>query len=205
MRCNEVRGLLSDHVDSALSAEVAGRVEKHLAACLGCRAEAEAQVQARDALQGIALEEPPSGLGAAIKFGSKRRPRMNPLAWLAPAAGAAAVALFFLLQPPPVPKDGAPQRQNLQVESAVSKTFEAERAYLDAIVELEREVSETSMTWPEDIQGVFEVNLTIIDRVITDCRRLVAARGADPEAHQYLLAAYEDKVDLLTEALNWVF
>jgi len=205
MRCNEVKGLLADHVDSALSAEVAGRVERHLAECPGCRTEAEAQSRARNALQGIALEDPPPELAAAIRFGTRRGPRTNPLAWLMPVAGAAAVALFFLLQPPPVPEEGAPQRQDLRVESAVSKTLEAERTYLAAIKDLEREVSEASLTWPEDIQGVFEVNLTIIDRVITDCRGLTVARGADPEAHQYLLAAYEDKVELLTEALDWSF
>jgi hypothetical protein len=76
---------------------------------------------------------------------------------------------------------------------------EAEAKYLKAIEILSRDVNRRRATLDAQTLARFDETLNAIDRTIAETRRAALTRGNDPVAVQYMLTAYEKKVDVLRE------
>jgi anti-sigma factor RsiW len=125
MKCAAVRALLaSDYVDGELDPRARAGVDRHLDACGGCTAYAEAvRRDAVEPFRGAPLERAPEAVWAGVRreiargegrgiaaalgraWGSLRAPACA----AASVAAAAAVALLVFRPGPPAPKNGGAQ------------------------------------------------------------------------------------------------
>jgi hypothetical protein len=121
MTCREIQELLPDYSAEALSRQQMQRVREHLGECATCAGELTTLDGVLRLVERWGAVEPPPGLWAAVyrEIGSEARVERRgvgrswwagllalPLgARLAPAAlAAAAVAVFFVFQPPQMPE-----------------------------------------------------------------------------------------------------
>ena len=79
----------------------------------------------------------------------------------------------------------------------------AEQQYLSAIEILWRDIERRRAVISPALLSQLETALAEVDRNIAATRRVARERPRDPEAAQYLAAAYENKVDLLRELTSW--
>ncbi|HEX8071871.1 MAG TPA: anti-sigma factor [Pyrinomonadaceae bacterium] len=100
-------------------------------------------------------------------------------------------------------RGGAAQFQQAAATSAEptaeALVREAEAKYLKAIEILSRDVNRRRATLDPQTLARFDETLQAIDRTIAETRRAALTRGNDPVAVQYMLTAYEKKVDVLRE------
>jgi anti-sigma factor RsiW len=198
---------LSALLDGDLEPARAEELRTHTACCPACR-ELTAGLQAvRGGLRelgGVGLER---DLWADIRRERQREVRAERgeglgfwrRYWLAPAGallGAAAAALVvWLVFVPGQPTGHAP------VE-ALAAVLDAERTYQQAITGLEGAVAEPQTGYDGETQKTIKQGLADIDAVITRCREALRAAPEDLGAHRAMLAAYQHKVDFLTDLVG---
>jgi hypothetical protein len=79
---------------------------------------------------------------------------------------------------------------------------EAEEKQLAAIAVLSKEIDRRRSDLDPGVVAKFQVALTAIDRTIAETRQAVHQHPGDPVAAQYMLAAYEEKIEVLKEIAN---
>jgi hypothetical protein len=84
-------------------------------------------------------------------------------------------------------------------KTAMQLVREAEKKYLSAIALLTRDAHERQSQFDPGARAKLEGALAAIDRTILSTRRAVQRDPNDPLAVQYMLAAYDKKVDVLKE------
>ena len=94
-------------------------------------------------------------------------------------------------------RDAGDSRNSL--ETAVRSIQRAERDYNDAIAVLSKIVDRRKPSMDPRFVVEIERNLKTIDESIAATRAAYHAHPSDPELAQYMLTAYEKKVDLLLE------
>ena len=75
------------------------------------------------------------------------------------------------------------------------KLFPGERAYLQTIAELDSTIQEKNMR--PALQAEYQRNLAVVDRAIAATRTAAKKNPSDPDATDFMFAAYQSKVDLL--------
>jgi hypothetical protein len=85
---------------------------------------------------------------------------------------------------------------NMTTEQAVRA---AEQSYLAAIALLSRDIKRNESQLDPAVEARFKEALASIDRTIMETRRAVREHPGDAIAAQYLLAAYQEKVEVLKE------
>ena len=204
MRCKEIEGQLADLNDGVLDETTAGTIRAHLGVCQECEARAEAVKRGALFMGSLDTVEPPQQLRRQI-LGATPTPRIRwrwqPALGMALAAGVVAAVWWSSLNrwPAAIPSPTS------QTRDVLARLQSAEREYVAAIEQLESQVQQASASWPENLQDTFDTNLAIVDRAILDTQMAVDSYRANPEARSYVLAAYQDKVELLTEATEWRF
>jgi hypothetical protein len=76
------------------------------------------------------------------------------------------------------------------------KLIPGERSYLQAIARLDSTIKSNKSMRP-GLQVEFERNLAVVDRAIAATRSAVKSNPNDPDAADFMFAAYQSKVDLL--------
>ena len=77
------------------------------------------------------------------------------------------------------------------------KLIPGERSYLQAIARLDSTIKSNKKSMRPALQVEFERNLQVVDRAIAATRSAAKSNPNDPDAADFMFAAYQSKVDLL--------
>ncbi len=109
--------------------------------------------------------------------------------------------------PVPGPKAVAPiivksqQRSStpkvIPVKSTPVQLIPGERSYLQAIARLDTTIKQNKNSMRPSLQVEYERNLAVVDRAIAATRNAAKSNPNDPDAADFMFAAYQSKVDLL--------
>jgi hypothetical protein len=77
------------------------------------------------------------------------------------------------------------------------KLLPGERAYLQTIARLDTTINANKKSMRPSLQVEYERNLAVVDRVIAATRNAAKSNPNDPDAADFMFAAYQSKVDLL--------
>lgn len=92
--------------------------------------------------------------------------------------------------------------RNILAAEALARVEAAEADYERAIRELEAQAKPVLAEADTRLVLRYRQRLEIIDSQIRDCREMLARDNANAHIRRYLLAAYRDKADTLTELLQ---
>jgi hypothetical protein len=93
----------------------------------------------------------------------------------------------------PVPRPVTPVNAVVDV-----KLIPGERSYLKTIAALDTTIKSSSRTMKPSLQAEYERNLALVDRAIAATRTAAKRNPNDPDAADFMFAAYQSKVDLLS-------
>ena len=77
------------------------------------------------------------------------------------------------------------------------KLLPGERSYLKAIARLDSTIKQNKDAMRPSLQVEYERNLAVVDRAIAATRNAAKSNPNDPDAADFMFAAYQSKVDLL--------
>lgn len=77
------------------------------------------------------------------------------------------------------------------------KLLPGERSYLQAIARLDTTIKSNKTAMRPSLQVEYERNLAVVDRAIAATRNAAKSNPNDPDAADFMFAAYQSKVDLL--------
>lgn len=77
------------------------------------------------------------------------------------------------------------------------KLLPGERSYLQTIARLDSTIKANQKTMRPSLQVEYERNLAVVDRAIAATRSAAKSNPNDPDAADFMFAAYQSKVDLL--------
>ncbi|HJT27710.1 MAG TPA: hypothetical protein VJ784_09905 [Pyrinomonadaceae bacterium] len=99
------------------------------------------------------------------------------------------------------PRNFVPVRYNKSASPAPKpvqvKLIPGERSYLQAIARLDSTIKSNKKSMRPALQVEFERNLAVVDRAIAATRSAAKSNPNDPDAADFMFAAYQSKVDLL--------
>ena len=81
--------------------------------------------------------------------------------------------------------------------SAPIKLLPGERSYLQTIARLDTTIKANQKSMRPSLQVEYERNLAVVDRAIAATRTAAKSNPNDPDAADFMFAAYQSKVDLL--------
>lgn len=120
--------------------------------------------------------------------------------WQVAAALVVVIGLGSLLALQPWSR--GPQPRNILAEDALQRVESLEAQYVAAIADLETVTGPLIAAADNEILLRYRQRLEVIDAQIRRCRAVLAADNANAHARRYLLAAYQDKTETLTELLE---
>ena len=77
------------------------------------------------------------------------------------------------------------------------KLLPGERSYLQTIARLDSTIKSGQKSMRPALQVEYERNLAVVDRAIAATRSAAKSNPNDPDAADFMFAAYQSKVDLL--------
>ncbi len=86
---------------------------------------------------------------------------------------------------------------NSAPKPATVKLIPGERSYLQAIARLDSTIKSGKQSMRPSLQVEYERNLAVVDRAIAATRSAAKSNPNDPDAADFMFAAYQSKVDLL--------
>jgi tetratricopeptide (TPR) repeat protein len=220
MRCTHAKKRISEYVDGGLDERRAAELEKHLAVCPACRETLEdfqgIVRQARslktvvppDAawqgiireLDGARLDELRKRAGEApLKPARSFFPARHPLWSAAAAALVIIVGGLALLRPW---SSGTPSRFTDRDRFTLAKLDEARGFYRQAIKALNQAAAAQKGSLDPKVAAAFAKNLAMVDASIEACQAAVRRDPGNVDIQNFLLAAYRDKVDILTDLIS---
>ena len=90
-----------------------------------------------------------------------------------------------------------PASRSVAARPAPVKLLPGERSYLQTIAKLDSTIKEDQKNMRPALQVEYERNLAVVDRAIAATRSEVKKNPNDPDAADFMFAAYQSKVDLL--------
>src|ERR1043166_3934360 len=118
----------------------------------------------------------------------------------------------------PVPLNGSSNKTETPVKPVAGRTFRTvaynrpsapapkpspvklmpgERSYLQTIAKLDSTIQSNKKSMRQALQVEYERNLAVVDRAIAATRSAAKSNPNDPDAADFMFAAYQSKVDLL--------
>jgi hypothetical protein len=94
---------------------------------------------------------------------------------------------------PTLPHSAPPNTKTV----AEVKLLPGERSYLKTIAALDSTIKSEKSTMRPALQAEYERNLALVDRAIAETRSNAKRNPNDPDAVDFMFAAYQSKVDLL--------
>lgn len=102
------------------------------------------------------------------------------------------------------PDKGQPPRKlvkptpaTLPAAAAPVKLLPGERSYLQTIARLDNTIKSNTREMRPSLRSEYERNLAVVDRAIAATRSAAKSNPNDPDAADFMFAAYQSKVDLL--------
>ena len=96
-----------------------------------------------------------------------------------------------------------PARVNANQSVAKVKLLPGERSYLKQIASLDTTIkSESARPMRPGLQVEYERNLALVDRAIAATRSAAKSNPNDPDAVEFMFAAYQSKLDLLNQVAD---
>lgn len=219
MRCAQAQKLISDYVDGDLDERRAAELEKHMDACPDCREVLEDFRRIVKEARSLKTVIPAEAVWVRISRGLdgariKEPRRSEPVTRLTPARpfflarhpvwSAAAAALIVvvgglaLLRPWSA---GIPSRFADRDRFTLAKLDEAKGFYRQAIKALSEAAAAQKGSLDPQVALAFQKNLAVVDASIETCQAAVRRDPGNVENQNFLLAAYRDKVDILTDLI----
>lgn len=194
---------LSAYLDSDLEASKLEEIKSHLESCQECSAVCDELGSLRTGLSALSDSEPVRDLWPAIERARAKTAEAGFAAWLrkfwmvpvSAAAGAAAVLLVFTLVGPTT----QPAKEPAGPVTALQAVAKAENDYRKAIDSLEGALQESREGWDPKTRQIVEQGLAEMNGTIEKCRAALKENEEDPKAQEAMLAAYQYKVDFLTD------
>jgi len=109
----------------------------------------------------------------------------------------------ILAPPTKAPTIGTPRKEYKSVPVSTAPTpvpvklIPGERSYLQAIARLDSTIKSNSKSMRPALQAEYQRNLVVVDRAIAATRSAAKSNPNDPDAADFMFAAYQSKVDLL--------
>ncbi|HEX5966423.1 MAG TPA: hypothetical protein VFY51_10855 [Pyrinomonadaceae bacterium] len=94
-------------------------------------------------------------------------------------------------------RTSAPKTEAGEAVSNHVKLLPGERSYLQAIARLDSTIKSNKNSMRPSLQVEYERNLAVVDRAIAATRNAAKSNPSDPDAADFMFAAYQSKVDLL--------
>jgi hypothetical protein len=91
----------------------------------------------------------------------------------------------------------AKYQPSVSAKPAPVKLFPGERAYLQTIAKLDSTIKSNQKDMRPSLQVEYQRNLAVVDRAIAATRSAAKSNPNDPDAADFMFAAYQSKVDLL--------
>ena len=114
---------------------------------------------------------------------------------------AQAVALSNTTAPEVSANKGQTPRRIKPTQTALApapvKLFPGERSYLQTIARLDSTIESNKKAMRPSLRSEYERNLAVVDRAIAATRTAAKSNPNDPDAADFMFAAYQSKVDLL--------
>lgn len=82
-------------------------------------------------------------------------------------------------------------------KTAPVKLIPGERSYLQTIARLDTTIKSNKQEMRPSLRAEYERNLAVVDRAIAATRTAAKSNPSDPDAADFMFAAYQSKVDLL--------
>lgn len=194
------------HELGAIGAE---EFSQHLAACSACRKLVEDDARILTLAQSLPQPAPSPLLWAKIENALRaeqqtnlRRRRFNWAEQKWTLLRLAAVLLlgmgvgsYFIFKP-------QPRAPRLLAGAALQQVEKQERAYVEAIAELERAALPQMAKLDTELMLLYRDRLETIDAQIARCKDALAENPANAHIRRYLLAALQDKKDTLRELME---
>ncbi|MEW5978524.1 MAG: zf-HC2 domain-containing protein [Acidobacteriota bacterium] len=213
--CNQIEDQLSEWIDGTLSSD--HLVQSHLRECLSCKRLAEDLKSIRSSAAALeADEEPSAAVWAKIQsqlvsegliregrtgFWERWFPhnfRLN----LRPALAGGLISLFLV----GVTWFGYNRLTDRPAEMTESALYvelkKAEEHYQQAIRALTDVSQRKLQSLDPSVAQMLNDNLATMDYYVSVCQEAVQQTPDNPMVHQYLLAAYQKKVELLQNIVN---
>lgn len=220
MRCSRARKLISGYVDGNLDGAQKTSLEQHLHLCPDCQ-------QLEKDFQGIVGKArrfeklTPSGrVWFGIKSGLQTEqqevllPQGRKKKWyqlivassyfkfaLTAALTVVIIVSGFFLGSRYWRGKAVPGCDDLQ-RYTLAKLEQAEHHYRMATRALAEAVASQQRSFPPPVAEVFHAHLRVIDQLIKTCRQAIVEEPDDIEARNYLLAAFQEKIDFLNEIMQ---
>jgi predicted anti-sigma-YlaC factor YlaD len=215
MRCITARKWISEHIDGELDKKREAALEEHCSICADCqKLRTDFQKISRSAahLRDVSppetawlkiQEKLPSEEQEVIKVASGR-PSWLSQPRLSFVASATLVLLIvvgiFVIRP--FDRNGQDILAATESQQyTLSKLQEAEHHYKLAIQALAEAVAAQEGELDPKVAEVFRTNLAIIDASIDACQQAILTNPNNIDSRNYLLAAYREKTNLLTEMM----
>jgi hypothetical protein len=90
-----------------------------------------------------------------------------------------------------------PKTNTEPVTASPVRLLPGERSYLQTIARLDTTINANKKTMRPSLQVEYERNLAVVDRAIAATRSAAKSNPTDPDAADFMFAAYQSKVDLL--------
>ena len=103
---------------------------------------------------------------------------------------------LFLLNGPSAKSRG------LLSQQALTRVEKTEKAYKDAIAELERQADSRLARMDLELSFLYRDRLTIIDEQIHQCKEVIEANPANTQVRRFMMAALKDKQETLKEIMT---
>jgi len=217
MRCTRVKKILIEYIDGNLSQKQNASIKKHLEECPDCKKLLQDFKKIANNAGKLEKHSPPketwSKIEARINLGQNESfaPYLKRRSWLSIpgfryAAAAAGIVLIIagamILGPQYLRKEAESAGFSSSQEYTLAKLKEAEKHYQQAINALGEAVAAQEKQLDPKVAEVFKTNLKIINSSISACKQAVLSNPENFESHNYLLAVYKEKEDLLSRIIN---
>ena len=204
MTCDDAALLIDDHVDGACDPVTAAAVGHHLNTCERCRALAADLSRIRAAARTLGPVAPPervwAGIQATLQGQATEAPSAGWRQLLAAAAGFALILSGLTWVGTRLP--AAPAGGQLAEVRADDQFLQAEAAYQTAIDDLELIATEADApALAEPAFVALHASLVDLDAAIDEARERLSVEPDDEFSQDSLLAALDNKVVLLQDAV----
>ena len=215
MRCTKAKRLINDYIDGNLNEKHAVSLKQHLHRCDDCnKLLKDLQKIVSSAIE-LETLSPPSEVWHKIEAKLKEKTQTTKASefrkrWLfSPAVfryGLISVLLLVIaisvtiIVPHYLKKDKSEINQQ---EYVLAKLKEAEHHYQLAIKALQEAISSQKGSLDPRVASALQENLSIINASINACKKAVLLEPYNLEVRNYLLYAYQQKVNFLNEIINY--
>lgn len=101
----------------------------------------------------------------------------------------------------PAPRRSVPRHSTREAEST-ARLLPGEQGYIKTIAALDATIKSNAQPMRPGLQVEYQHNLAVVDDAIAATRAAAQKNPKDPDAAQFLISAYQSKVDLMTQVAD---